>query len=184
MNKVIYIVFIIIFVAFSCKKKSNPNIADSYIRQLSEWDDQAPSIHSFDLLFVSTDSNQIAETNIGTLHHIFEKKFSENYDTFNAFLNASLNNNLIIPRQILIHGQVKFFTLDNTVSLSYRKGSLKLFLNKYCLPNNSGGYQLNELARSSGAIKSILYYLFINNFKIKLLDSPESFSIVVITDKD
>lgn len=177
--KVINIVLsITLFVTVSSCQKREIMLPDPYIRQLSSGSFKIPSIHSFDILFVLTDGDRIARTNVNTLHVVYISLFKSDFSNFYEFLLASLNQRIVIPEKLLAKQQVEFFVLDKAVSSDFENGSLPSFLNKYVSPRCVQGYSLKHNPLDSGAIYTVLYYLFTSNFKVQPVDSEESFLFV------
>jgi DNA mismatch repair ATPase MutS len=153
-------------------------LPNEYIKQLSSGSFKIPSIHSFDILFVLTDDNRIARTDVNTLHVVYISMFKSDLPNFYEFLSAALNQRIVIPERLLANQQAEFFVLDEAVSSDFENGSLSSFLNKYLSPRGVQGYSLKHNPLNSTAINTVLYYLFTSNFKVQPVDSEESFLFV------
>jgi hypothetical protein len=169
-----FLIFAICLV--SCWKNSK-QISDNYVRKLAAGDFKIPSVYGFDILFVRSDNEQIAATNIGTLHAVYVARFSLKFSSFYDFLTAALNQREIIPKAELNLRQAEYFVLDEMITDDFQNISRAAYIEKYCNRKYLKEYVLKKDGLESASVNSILYYLFISGFEIQTVDTEDSFVI-------
>lgn len=162
------ILSIVLLVIASCNT-SEININEKIIKQLSEGDFKIPSAHGFALLFVSSKKNEKGHTNVNVLHEIFLKYYATKYSDFKSFLSDVLNQKRSFSQERLDEWGVGRFELNNGVEDKYNQLSMSGFIKEYFdLADDKSKFVVKS--KYSEEVYSILYYCFINNYKITLDD--------------
>lgn len=165
----------------SCSSTESDNkISDDYIKILAEGDFKIPSPHSFDILFVKSDDRKIVMTSVNTLYAIYRSDFTKDFHQYGEFLSAVLNGDLEIPFRFFVRLQGESFIPRTHVSEFHEKASSNEFVSKYCEKDSTGGLTLKDTILKSTDLTTVLYCLFMSNYRIQPVDSEKSFKIMPV----
>jgi hypothetical protein len=173
MKKMIHIG--LIFLLFVSCNNRRTSIDKNTIQELSEGDFKSPSQYGYLLLFVhSIDS--VGYTNINILHHIYVRKYSADYNNFNSFLSDALNQEILFPDEVLRNSNVKLFSINGFIKREYNQHGISNFFNLYCIKKKNE-FIIKKQYQNSNMLYTILFYFFINNYRISSDDYIGQFSV-------
>ncbi|WP_293309443.1 hypothetical protein [Pedobacter sp. UBA5917] len=179
MRKILWCMLLTI--AISCTTPG-VKINESIITELAKHDFKIPSVHGFALIFICCKENYKAFTNINVLHKIFIKHYSEKYPDFRSFLSEVLNQSINFSEKDLDNWQIGHFKLDTNVQETYAKLAMPDFIARY-FDSTEDKKVLAVKTEYHKDAYSILYYCFINNYKITLNDYQGKYFISGFFDR-
>lgn len=163
---------------YSCSQTGgNGKISDDYVKMLAKGDFKIPSSRSFDILFVRSDNKRIVMTSVNTLYSIYRLEFKQDFKSYAAFLSATLNGNLEIPKLFFGSSQAESFVPETRVVKIYEQSTRDEFVRKYCDEDIAGAFTLKDSVLHSRDVYTVLYCLFLRSFQIQPVDSEKSFAI-------
>ena len=160
---------IALFLIFTigCNTHEKIHIKEQSIKELSSFNFNLPSPDIALYLFVrSSDDHHLARLNIIALHKIYTAAYSQYNDSFETFLSDVLNETKSIDDEILIKKGGYEFQLNEKIKHDYRSLKLSDFKNKYCEKRIYGQFAIKKEFKNAENLHSILYYFFINNYKV------------------
>lgn len=170
-----------IFILTSCSKpKSNVQINDTFIREISEIDRQnSPNVISatpsaaIQLVFVKLNNGNIYATNGLELYNIYVDNYKKEYNTYYSFLKPLLCQESVLKSdQISNERKYPIFHIDDNIIKNSFSDLEKKYLEKHkdIFLFYPGDYPLNIRY-------TILYKLYLSNFHITFDDYSGSFKI-------
>lgn len=159
-----YILFVIIVFIFCCNH-INDRVDELVIKKLSEINDY-PSPYVGLFLFINKDSSDKCYVGINSLYTLYKTRFHNKYSKFSLFLSKALNQEINFSNLEIDNIQTECFKLDDSITFYYQLSGFNGLIKKYCIHDNKGNIVLIRNNLTYEQTYSILYYLFINNFKI------------------
>lgn len=155
--------FICLVLCFSCNVSGEKiKVFDSIIlKEITSEDMEIPSRFTFDF-FVRCNAHEVASLKIEQLRTIY--KNNNKGISLREYLEPLLNQEKYLEKENF----EDCFTLEKTVTDNYRSRSFNDFMLLYC-QNEEGIYRFrNDL--SNLTIKTVSYYLFLNNYYVSFDD--------------
>jgi hypothetical protein len=152
----------LLIIACNDKKAS---IDKSTINELSKGDFKIPSRYGYLLLFINS-GDSIGCTNVNVLHGIYMHNYSTSYRAFEAFLSDALNQKISFHYDMLKNSNVKVFPVNTTTKSEYEQSNLSDFLKLYCIKKGENRFIVKKQYQNTDQLFTILYYFFINNYKV------------------
>ena len=180
------ILTLLIFLCFliSCERKE-PNFSEEMIEKLAYMQEDSklgllPSRYlSFDL-YALTSNKEICRTYNHDLFLLFKKYYFKKYKSFEAFLNAVLNENLVLIKKPNYWDSLK---LDQEIEKEYSDLGFEKFLKKYSEPSyKKGEFELKKAIIESDEYSTISYLLYLNRYDISFDDIHVRYSIIKRVD--
>ncbi len=145
------------------------NIDPNIIRKIAQEDVKIPSQYSNVAFFCKGGNNTILFLDIYQLRELHKNEFS-NIDYYD-FLKSVLKQKIVIKST-----QYNSFKIDKTVDSLYNKMDINKFRDFFCIKEGDTIYYLKrdviDIERNT-----VLYYLFIHNYLIRLDDYTGAFVI-------
>lgn len=163
MRKLIYITFISLLI-ISCNDRK-VSIDKSTIKELSKGDFKIPSRYGYLLLFINS-GDSIGCTNVNVLHGIYMQNYLTSYNDFEVFLSDALNQKITFRHSILKKSNVNVFAVNITTKSEYEQHSISDFLKLYCIEKGENKFVVKKQYQNTDQLFTILYYFFINNYKV------------------
>lgn len=179
----VLVVLLQVMVCSCSSTGSDKKISDNYIKILTEGDFKIPSPHSFDILFVKSEDRKIVMTSVNALYAIYRSDFTKDFQQYDKFLSAVLNGDLEIPLSFFVRLQGEYFVPKTHVSEFYAKASPNEFVLKYCEKDSTGGLTLKDSVLKSTDLTTVLYCLFMSNYRIQPVDLEKSFKIMPVLSR-
>ncbi|MFH6997999.1 hypothetical protein ACHRVZ_08700 [Flavobacterium sp. FlaQc-57] len=130
---------------------------------------------SFDL-YVLRSNKEICRTNNHDLFLFFKKHYSKKYKSFDIFLNAVLNNHLVLIKKPNYWYSLK---LDLEIEKEYSSLGFDKFLKKFSkISFKKGELELNKSIIKSDQYSTISYLLYLNRYDISFDDPHVRYSII------
>ena len=165
LKKIISLIFIFTLGCNIPDKKIH--IKPQTIKELSAFNFDLPSPDIALFIFVrSSDDRHMARLNIIALHKIYTLAYSHNGTGFETFLSGALNETISIDQNILTKRGERIFMIDKEIKHDFDSLTFPDFENKYCEKRNNGQLAIKRKFNAAEGIDSILYYFFINNYKV------------------
>jgi len=170
------IIFLLIFcLLFSCERKE-PNFSEEMIEMLVDRGEMnnysttlpPPPPMLFSDVYLLTNSDEVVLLNENELFFFYKKDYSTKFKSFKEFLNAVLNDGLLIDEKLFKHSNYpKRFKLNSKIKKEYSDLGSDAFLKKYSKPS----IRKNELELNKSIIKAdeyltITYILYKNKYDI------------------
>ncbi|RYF23508.1 MAG: hypothetical protein EOO42_07100 [Flavobacteriales bacterium] len=159
---------IILLIVLSCNS-SKVGIDKQFIEELAKDDFELPSRNGFLLLFISVEKNEKIGTNVNVLHSLFLQDYSKRYNSFKLFLNDALNQKITFSKEQFFQKNETSFKLSEKITSDYLSLGIQSFVNQYCEKSNKRSFVKSKYHNDKD-LYSILYYCFINNYKVSLDD--------------
>ncbi|MCD0469533.1 hypothetical protein [Flavobacterium sp. JAS] len=167
---------LILFCFFISCEKEKPNFSEGMIAVLADRGEVQdgglvrlpPPPVTFLALFIKTDSNEILLTSSDYLLDIYKQSYSNAFQSFKSFLNAVLNDGLIIiEKKVFKHvNYPKRFKLNSKIEKEYSDLGFDKFLKKYSKETDSKKLAINRANIKDGEYLTITYILFKNRYDI------------------
>lgn len=162
------IIFALLLGIISCNR-AEINITEKTIKQLSKGDFELPSVNGSAILFVSCETNEKALTNVNVLNEVFLKYYSKKYLNFKSFLFDALHQKINFSKEDLDKWGSVQFELNPEVHETYNQSSISNFIAEYFdVTEDKNKFVVNTKHRKD--VFSILYYCFINDYRVTLDD--------------
>lgn len=162
--KKLFFIFYITLIIIGCKD-NEAFIDKTTIKQLSKGNFQIPSQYGFLLLFIKLD-DCIGYTNVNVLRSIYSQIYQNSYDKFEIFLEDALNQKIIFRHADLNTFNVSAFALNDTIKMKYELRNINEFSKSYCVSKNKNTLVVKKQYQTGNQLPTILYYFFLNNYKI------------------
>jgi hypothetical protein len=157
---------VLIFIVAVGSNSQKIQIKEQTIKELSSFNFSIPSPDIALFLFVKSSNDRIGRLNIITLHDIYKQAYAKSNMNFKAFLSGTLNETTSIDNEILKKKGVLEFVIDEKTKRDYNNLPMFKFESKYCEIINKGRFAIKKQYMTSKNVYSIMYYFFINNYKI------------------
>lgn len=151
------LLIITLFIISSCNNNKRINIDDELIKKLSIENFDSPSEYNMYYLFAKCTNSEIVQTDILQLRILYKK--NKQSMSFYDFLTHILNQKTSLQKS----ADIECFQLDKKITEEYKAESFQKFLLTHFEKTKTGNYIL-KTDTSSGIIKTIFYYCFINNY--------------------
>jgi hypothetical protein len=162
MRKLIYTLIFICF--FSCEKKDTIIDTDD-IDKLSKAKYEMPTVNGQTSLFILTEDGEVIKTNADFLNYLYELRFKKSYSTFKDFIDAVLNNKMMLNKKDFKNVYYEIFVLSANIKEEYEQG-FDLFYLKYTKDLNKKKVLKNtKLGRND--FFTIQYYFYLNGYQIE-----------------
>lgn len=164
----------------SCERKE-PNFSEEMIEKLSlmKEDEELGLLPSRYLtldLYILTSDKQICRTNNHDLFLFFKKYYSKKHKSFDSFLNAVLNENMILIKK---PNYWYNFKLNQKIEKEYFALGFDKFLKKYSEQSNRENQtELKKSIIQSEEYATISYLLYLNRYDISFDDPHVRYSII------
>ena len=155
----------------SCERKE-PNFSEEMIEKLAYEDDSKDgivSLKAFNFLdfYAVTDNNEIHKSSKGELWYIHNQYYSDEFKSFESFLDAILNKSFVIKKKRLKKiTHFNSFKLNPEIEKEYTHLGFNSFLKKYSKETVSKRLALNRKIIKEGEYSTIVYILFKNGYDI------------------
>lgn len=169
MKKILTLLILICFL-ISCEKKGF-NFSEEMIEKLAYENDNKDEImplNNFNFLdfYVVTDNNEIHLSFKSELWYIHNQYYSEEFTSFEKFLDAVLNKSFVIEKKRLKKiTDFNSFKLSPEIEKEYAHLGLNSFLKKYS-KKLSKRIILNRAIIKDGEYSTIAYILFQNGYDL------------------
>ena len=113
-------------------------------------------------------NDEIVLTNGDGLFLFYKEHYSKKFKSFKEFLNAVLNDGLILNSKLFKNSRYpERFKLNSKIEKEYSDLEFDEFLKKYSKPSNRKGVlELNKLIIKSGEYLTVTYFLYKNRYDI------------------
>ncbi len=181
--KKIVVLFMLFCLLISCERKE-PNFSEEMIEKLAHMNEDPelgllPSRYlSFDL-YVLTSNKEICKTNNHDLFFCYKKNYFEKFNSFESFLNAVLNQDFLLDRNLIKNSiNSNLIKLNQKIEKEYAQLGFDKFLKKY----SEQSYKENQIELKKSIIKSdeystISYILYLNRYDISFDDPHVTYHI-------
>jgi hypothetical protein len=177
--KILVFLFLFSVVGHINRNNQKIHIKEQTIKELSSFNFNLPSPDIALYLFVRSSDGRLGRLNIIALHNIYVQLFSKSKVSFKAFLVSTLNEKTAIDSEILKKKGALAFSIDEKITGDCKALSLFKFESKYCDSGMNGHFVIKEqYYKDTQKLYSIMYYFFINNYKV-LSDDNLGESIVI-----
>ena len=170
--------FVLFFIVAVACNNQKIHIKEQTIKELSTFNFSLPSPDIALFLFVKSSDGHLVSLNIIALHEIYTIAYSQSNISFESFLSSALNETMSIDNKFLIKKGGIEFRIDDKVKHDRNSLTLSNFEDKYCNKRNYGQFAIKSKFKTTQNLYSILYYFFINDFKV--LSSDYSGEYIVI----
>lgn len=169
--KLFEILFLYSFITLgiSCQNRNKININKSTIEKLSMGPDTLPSPYGNHPIFVVTENKKIAEFNNGNLRLIYRMYYTNKYKTLKSFVEDAVYQKIIIPKSRFVTPYIETFYLNKEIIKKYEDNSLDNFIVMFCRQYEDQ-LCLDRKKINAKEYSSVLYFLFINNYRIEFDD--------------
>ncbi|MEG2101573.1 MAG: hypothetical protein RRY99_08685 [Flavobacterium sp.] len=173
MKKIITLLMLFCFL-ISCERKE-PNFSDEMIEMLADRGEikdgvviLPPPLASFTDLYFRITNNEIVLINGNELYFFYKKYYSTEFKSYKDFLNAVLNDEFIMDKELFKHPKYpKRFKLNAEIKKEYSNLGFNEFLKKYSKPSlRKKELILNKSNLKEGQYLSVTYLLYINKYDI------------------
>ena len=142
---------------YSCKTKSEIAINDNLLKEISQENQSLPSQYSSFILFCRCQNGNLSIINTHTLRELYKKASIKN--DYHSFIKELLDQKI----KLECSTQAEWISIDPLIMNQYEKMSFRKFLFTYCEKKSKNKYFLKDDIPDN-QVKSILYFLFINNY--------------------
>lgn len=169
------LVFALLLILLSCNNsnhdidKSPEYIDKIFLKKLSHYSPSIPSYYTFNCLFITFDNNGKGIVNVDILYEIYKKKYFKTYQSFEVFLSDALNQKIKFINWDFSKLEVIYFSLHNDITKNYDSVFFPDFIEKFC-DKKQNGFTVKKEYSNKENLYSILYYCFINNYKVTFDD--------------
>lgn len=167
MKKILTLLLLFCFLN-SCKRKE-PNFSEEMIEKLAYMQEDPklgllPSHYlSFDL-YVKKRGKEIYKTNNHDLFFYYKKNYSEEFISFQKFLNAVLNQDYLLGENL---DDSYSFKLDQKIEKEYSDLGFDKFLKKYSKSSKrKNEIELNKSNLKTNEYLTVVYLIFINRYDV------------------
>lgn len=169
MKKTLVIIFLFIFF-ISCKKKEE-NFTGIMIEKLMMSDNELPSKYGSLNLYVTTNENEIHQTNNQYLFEFYKLYYYKKFKSFDVFLNEILNKTFVFDKRLFKKEiYLESFKLNPEIEKGYSEMGFDEFLKKYSkeTPSKKGKLELNKSIIKTDEYSTILYLLYKNRYDVSI----------------
>lgn len=157
----------------SCERRES-NFSEEMIEKLADRseiknDSMAlpPPPIVFSNAYILIDSGEVAILNENELFFFYKRDYLKKIKSFKDFLNAALNDDLVLEKNIFKHANYpKRFKLNSKIEKEYSDLGFDKFLKKYSKETVSKRLTLNRTNIKDGEYLTIAYILFKNGCDI------------------
>jgi hypothetical protein len=156
----------------------NVRIKQATIKKLAAYNANLPSPDIALFLFVKSSDGNLCSLNINTLHVIYVQSYLKDNIGFEQFVSNALNQRLSIDSAVLRKHGVLEFTMDKEINDDYHNLPLAQFQRKYCGKIANNRFEITVDYTHKEKLYSILYFFFINNYKVLFNDGVGKYIII------
>jgi len=170
------IILILLFFAFclSCNTNHEISFDKKLIKSISDENKYLPSRFFNLFFFCKCQNEEISILSVYELREVYHNGFKNMY--YKDFLTELFNQKLKVDCTLLNNK----FKINADVQKNFLKMTLVDFINFYCVKKRENIFWLkNDIAEESK--KSILYFLFLNNYITNIDDYNGSFVIMKVS---
>lgn len=146
--------------------KRQIHINEVTIQELSKYHLDQPSATIALFLFVRSSSDELCRLNINTLYRIYKMSYIKSGKGFREFISSCLNQREPIESESLKKAGGIEFRINKNIDDDLTVLGINHFIDKYCNKINSGRFEVKREYKNSEQINSILYFLFVNNYRV------------------
>jgi hypothetical protein len=161
-----FILFLILLVGSAGCKNQSIHIKEETIKKLAAYNVNLPSPDIALFLFIKSSDGNRCSLNINTLHTIYNESYAKKNIGFEQFVFLTLNQKLSINNSFLIKHDVFEFVLNKEVEDNYDNLTIAQFQKMYCSKINGNSFEVKVDNTDMEKLYSILYFFFINNYKV------------------
>jgi hypothetical protein len=172
MKKILTLLIFLYFLT-SCERRES-NFSEEMIEKLADRSEikndsmeLPPPPIVFSNAYILIDSGEVAILNENELFFFYKRDYFKKIKSFKDFLNAALNDDLVLEKNIFKHANYpKRFKLNSKIEKEYSDLGFDKFLKKYSKETVSKRLILNRTNVKDGEYLTIAYILFKNGCDI------------------